>query len=564
MIYNEADDISLKTELIIAINNNKEKQADEIVENIMIGLIVYKLEDINDDRTLRIIYVNPAAEFLRNKKKEDMIGKTMDEVFPNARKQEIPQKYARVAREKKIDIIDDLSFTEDNQLEHAYTIKAFPLSDNCVGIAIENETARKKAELDLLKEKENAEAANTSKTQFLANMSHEIRTPLNGVLGMLQLLETTDLTDEQKYFINTSKKSSNSLLRIINDILDYARIESKKMILENIDFNIYNLFEEMTELFRPALQEKDIKINILIDEELPEIVTGDVFRIRQILSNMIGNAIKFTNEGEIKIIAEKMGKIKNNKMLIGFEIFDTGIGIPRDKLKDIFQSFTQVDYSNTRKYGGSGLGLAICKGLIEQMNGDIWVQSTEEIGSSFCFNISLGVPIGRDMIHFDTDDFGFQHNNFLNKKFSFKKDSESKKIHVLIAEDDLVSRMVIEKIAEKKGWKAKLADNATKAIEYFKNERFDVVLMDIQMPEVDGYQATRIIRDIEENELNTNIFDDLKVNARTPIIAMTAYALRGDREKCLAAGMDDYISKPLSANELNDKVEKWSKKYEIE
>jgi len=390
----------------------------------------------------------------------------------------------------------------------------------------------------LAEAKKIAEDANVSKSQFLANMSHEIRTPMNGYMGMIQLMQSTHLTAEQNEYLDIAKSSADSLLALIDDILDYSKIEAGKMELDKRRFKLEYLVSETLNLFKIAILKAGLYIEVNIDKGVPGFFLGDLFRIKQILSNLIGNAIKFTKQGGVSLHIKAITENEGNNVLLEFEVKDTGIGIPAEKVECLFKRFSQVDNSDTRAYGGSGLGLAICKGLVEKMNGEIWVESTLGKGSSFYFTCQL-----------ELGDVEIRQNRVCEEKVSM----EHKKVKILLVEDDLISRTIIERYATKNNWEIMKAFNGQDAIDNFKQNKFDIVLMDVQMPIMDGYTATNQIRAYERS---------IGQNNRTPIIALTAYTIKGDRENCLAAGMDDYLSKPVDLKALYAKILKWTSESE--
>lgn len=402
-----------------------------------------------------------------------------------------------------------------------------------VGIDIDI-TNDKKTKDELLKLKDAAEAANKAKSEFLANMSHEIRTPLNGIIGMTDLTLSTVLTQEQKENLVIVKNCAHTLLSLINNILDLSKLEAEKVIIEKIDFDIRDLVKKAIDTNLVKAKEKYIQLYCHIDEEIPKILIGDGYRIGQILNNLISNAVKFTDSGIVMVNVNKVNSFDNIHK-IKFSVEDMGIGISEEEMKYIFKSFTQVDGSITRKYGGTGLGLAISQELAELMGSHIEAESEKGVGSKFHFTIKLPEAKEKE----------------INKELeiNINKEKVSKSGSVLVVEDNAINKIVMKKMLKEIGYnKVKTAANGVEALKLMENIKFDIILMDIQMPELDGVETTQIIRENEK-----------KSGERIPIIAITAHALKGDKEKFLCKGMDDYISKPVNINELNEKLNKIEK-----
>ena len=421
---------------------------------------------------------------------------------------------------------------------------------------LQNISERKRTEVELKASKEEAEEANLTKSQFLANMSHEIRTPMNAIMGLTHLLGKSNLCDYQKNYVFKIDGALNTLLRIINDILDFSKIEAGKIELEHIKFNLYKMLKNISDLYTISATNKGININFHTGEFVPKILFGDSLRLEQVICNLITNAIKFTKYGEVNVSVKTINET-NNKVKLHFRVKDTGIGLTKEQTERLFTAFTQADGSITRKYGGTGLGLAISKQLVELMQGEIWVES--EYGEGACFQFTIEFDKFIEVLELSSLEYPQTHekrvlvanqvaiaregiNNKVGEEIKYKTILDER--NILLVEDNDINQLVAKDILEGVGINVSIANNGYEAINIINTKKFDFVLMDVQMPVMDGYEATKIIRKTYQN-------------SELPIIAMTASALKGDREMSLKCGMNDYISKPINSRVLFETLVKW-------
>lgn len=553
IVATKLEDGFIATFLDITKLKKTEKKSNSIIEQ-------YETVLDGTQEVIFLVSVEPGGEYsyLRTNKsferklgilKKDIINKSPADIFGEGVGATITENYNRCIKEGVISYQEQLNWDgkiiifqttlspiiEDGKTKYIVSSSA----DISERKKIENELNSYRAELEetnhnLTRVLREAEDANHAKSQFLANMSHEIRTPLNGVIGMSGILEDTELDDEQRYFLNIIKSSGKILLRVINDILDFSKMETGNLKLDLEEFSLSELLNSAINIFHSKSREKSITFDPIISDDIHDRMIGDPGRLMQVLVNLIGNAVKFSmRNSRIDIRIIQLPCLDDDLVKLRFTVLDYGIGIPAGKANLLFQPFSQIDGSYTRKFEGSGLGLSICERLVNLMDGSIGFIPNPKGGSEFWFTANFGK---------------IKDNSIRQSNLSpYPEVKKFRELNILFAEDNEVNQQVLNSMLHRLGHKTSIASNGLEALNLIKQNKYDLIFMDIQMPILDGIQATRFIRDWEQKNNKPN----------TTIIAITAHSMDGDREHFLETGMNDYISKPIDKNLLEQKIHKW-------
>lgn len=505
------------------LKSNKDKRFHSFLESVPDAIVIVNTEG-------NIQSVNSQTETLFGYERSEIIGRKIEYLMPS-RFENVHQGHRNAffdkPRVRKMGEGMELFAQHKNGNEFPVEISLSKLDSDegfLVCASIRDVSNQKKIEKELLEAKIKAENAVKSKQQFLSNMSHEIRTPLNSIIGFTKVILKTDLTEKQRKYLTAIKISGDTLIVLVNDILDLAKVDAGKMVFEKAPFRLALSISAMLHLFEAKIQEKNLELEVHYDVNIPEVLEGDSTRLHQIIINLVSNAIKFTNKGKIAVSVRKLFEDQEN-VTLEFSVGDTGIGIEKGDLDIIFENFQQAHTTTSKKFEGTGLGLAIVKKLVETQGGSIQVQS--EVGKGSVFSFVLNFKKTTKEVDYQDDIIEFVENDFKNSK-------------VLIVEDVEFNQLLVKGLLDEFGFISDIATNGKRATEKLEKETYDVILMDLQMPEMDGFQATTYIRDV--------------LKLKIPIIALTADVSTVDIEKCRAVGMDDYISKPINEQILYNKI----------
>jgi PAS domain S-box-containing protein len=536
--------------MMLAVQAYKE---EELTEQIIAGQMasnraererqtsVLELESIFSASLVGIVLVRDGRIVNVNRRMTEIFGFTRDEILNNDIRQFFPdrssfrhfvQLHLPMLALGYVEQIEYLLKKKDgSHIPCTLSGKAMDnknLSRGTVWV-IEDISKRKSAEIELERAKKDAESANVVKSEFLANMSHEIRTPMNGIIGLSNILLRDSPSDQQREYLELIHRSAIRLMTIMNDVLDFSKLEAGRFEIERQPVVLASLLREIIQPMKPTAERKNIRLSSQIAPEIPSPVIGDQIKLMQVITNLLDNSLKFTKRGYVSLHVRFEPENSPDPEFLLFEVADSGIGISDDAFDKVFESFSQADSSHSRRFGGTGLGLSISKGLVELMGGKIWFYSELGKGTRFYFTLPLITP--------ESGDVNVVHNGELNTGHEYQVPSGRGK-RILVAEDEYINKILIRTMLRQAGYHVTVVANGREAVDAWRGGVFDCILMDIQMPEMDGYQAVDWIRQLEPD------------GEHIPIIAMTAHALRGDRQKCLDAGMDDYVAKPIDGVSL--------------